>query len=146
MLDQNSSSDHQHRILLVIWVVLLFSQVLFLLAVFFSKPEIFNFDVSRSLLGENPIFVVAFALLAIVNFAISLFVRNYSVEQAIAEKQLKYLQTGLIVGCALCEVISILGMILAFAFSYQYFFLWFALGILGIFLHFPRRDTVFAAS
>jgi hypothetical protein len=46
----------------------------------------------------------------------------------------------------LCEAISLLGVALAFAFSYQYFFLWFALGILGTILHFPKRDNLVAAS
>jgi hypothetical protein len=35
---------------------------------------------------------------------------------------------------------------MAFAFSYQYFFLWFALGILGMILHFPKRDNLIAAA
>jgi len=39
-----------------------------------------------------------------------------------------------------------LGIVLAFAFAYQYFFAWFALGIIGILLHYPRRDDIVSAS
>jgi hypothetical protein len=55
-------------------------------------------------------------------------------------------QTGLIIAVALCEASSLFGLTLAFAFDYQYFFLWIILGILGIALHFPRRSELHAAS
>jgi len=142
----NLNVEQQYRLLMVIWFVILFSQAMFLVVIYFSKPEIFKFDVSKPLLGENPIMVIAFAILAIVNLTISFVMKKRCVEQAIAEQKAQYVQTGLIIACALCEVISLLGMVLAFTFSYQYFFLWFALGISGIILHFPKRDDVIAAS
>jgi magnesium-transporting ATPase (P-type) len=146
MQNRNSSVEQQYRILTVVWFVLLFSQIMFLAVIYFSKPEIFSFDFSKSPFGENPIFVVVFAFLAITNLVISLAIKKRCVEQAIAEQKVQYVQTGLIVGCALCEAISLLGMVLAFTFSYQYFFLWFLLGVTGIILHFPKRDDVIAAS
>jgi len=36
--------------------------------------------------------------------------------------------------------------VLAFAFNYEYFFLWIALGILGMLVHFPRRGDIEAAN
>jgi hypothetical protein len=55
-------------------------------------------------------------------------------------------QTAMIIGCALCESISLFGLLLVFLEGYQYFFLWFALAILGFVLHFPRRENLIAAS
>ena len=51
----------------------------------------------------------------------------------------------LIIALALCEASSLIGLTLAFAFDYQYFFIWFALGILGVLLHLPRQNDLLAA-
>lgn len=131
---------------MILWFALLMSQVMFLVIIFAVKPEIYRFDFAKPVLDENSTLVILFALLGISNFGLSFIMKNRSYQQAIEEQKIHYVQTGLIIACALCEAISLLGMVLAFAFSYQYFFAWFALGIIGIFLHFPRRDTVIAAS
>ena len=144
---QNQTIEQQYRTLALIWFVLLFSQTMFLLVIYLSKPEIFRFDFSKLILGgENSIFVAAFAILAITNIAISFVMKRRCFEQAIEKQDTQYVRMGLIIACAFCESISLLGMVLAFAFSYQYFFLWFALGITGIILHFPKRDSLIAAS
>ena len=66
-------------------------------------------------------------------------------DRAIVEKKPQLVQTGIIIGCAFCEAISIFGMVLAFLFAYQYFFVWFGLGILGIpvsYTHLRAHETV----
>ena len=142
----SKNTEQSYKLLTIIWLALLFSQVMFLVVIFFAKPEVFRFDLTKPLLGENSAIVLAFAALAIVNFALSFIMKKRAYQQAIAEQKIAYVQTGLILACAFCEAISLLGIILAFAFSYQYFFLWLALGIVGIVLHFPRRDDVIAAN
>lgn len=138
--------EQSYKTLAIIWFALLASQVMFLVVIYFAKPEVFRFDFSKPLLGENPALILPFAALALANFALSFIMKRRSYQQAIEKQEIAYVQTGLILACALCEAISLLGMVLAFAFSYQYFFVWFALGILGIILHFPRREDVVAAS
>jgi len=146
MQNQKLNVEGQYRTLTIVWFALLFAQLLFLVVIFFAKPEIFRFDFSKPLLGENAMMTGMFALLAISNLVMSfVFGRKY-VNQAIAEQKTELVQTAVIVGCALCEAISLYGVVMAFAFSYQYFFLWFALGILGTILHFPKRDNLIAAS
>ncbi len=145
-MNQKVNPEQAYRTLAIIWVALLSSQFMFLVIIFFSKPEILRFDFNKPLLGENAVMIIAFAALAIANFALSFIMKKRAFEQAIAEQKIAYIQTGLILACAFCEAISLLGIVLAFAFSYQYFFAWSALGILGILLHFPRRDDVIAAS
>lgn len=90
--------------------------------------------------------MIAFAFLALASFVLSFVMKKRSFEEAVAKQKIAFVQTGFITACALCEAISLLGVVLAFAFSHQYFFLWFALGSLGIILHFPRRENVIAAS
>ena len=146
MREGKTTPEQAFRISAILWFVLLVSQLMFLVVIFFAKPEVFRFDFTKPLLGENVSIVIMFAILASVNFALSFVMKKRAFEEAVIKQNTALVQTGLIIACALCEAISLLGVVLAFAFSYQYFFLWFAVGILGIILHYPRRDAVFAAS
>lgn len=146
MQNEKTNVEGTYKTLVIIWFALLMSQIMFLVVIFMTKPEVFKLDFSKPLLGENAVLVIAFAVLALVNFGLSFVMKKRSYEQAATEQKIAFVQTGLIIACALCEAISLLGMVLVFAFSYQFFFLWFALGIFGILLHFPRRDSVIAAS
>lgn len=132
--------------LAIIWFALLVSQMGLLVVIFFAKPDAFRFDFSKPPLGEKPAMTMLFAALAFSNLALSFFLSRKYVNQAVAEQKPALVQTAMVVGCALCEGISLFGVVLAFAFSYQYFFLWFALGIIGTILHFPKRDNLIAAS
>ena len=146
MQNQNSNVEGQYRTLAILWFALLASQFLLLVTIFFAKPEVFRFDFSKSPLGENPMMTGMLALLAISILVLSFVLRKKYLAQAISEQNPALVQTAMIVACALCETISLFGVVLAFAFAYQYFFLWFALGILGTILHFPKRDDLIAAS
>jgi hypothetical protein len=138
--------DNRFRTMMTIWVVLLLSQFMFVGAVLALKGHAFTIDTGQPPLGDEPIIPIVFGILAISNLGLSFFFRKRSLEQAIAEQKPGHVQTGLIIACALCESISILGVVLAVAFGYQYYFIWLALGIIGIFLHFPRRKHLLDAS
>jgi hypothetical protein len=136
-----------HRTLLIVWFALLMSQRLFLVLLWFIKPELMRFDLSEPLIDEtNFVFVVAVALLSISTLVVSLVWSQRLLNEAIGEQNIYLLQTAMIVGCALSESITLLGLLLAFAIDYQYFFLWFMLGIGSTFLHFPTRKKIDAAS
>ena len=143
---QNSNVGRNYQTLVVIWFAMLLSQITLLGVVYFARPEVYKFDFTKPVLGENAVLIIAFAFIALINLALSFVMKKRSFQQAVEKQQISYVQTGLILAYAFCEAISLLGIVLAFAFSYQYFFAWFALGILGIILHFPRRDDVVAAS
>ena len=138
--------EFQYRTSKVLWSAFLFAQSSFFLILYAAKPELFKFDFSQPFLGENFVVVAIFGLMAIMNLFISLFLKFQSVERAIDEQQPKLLQTGLIVGCAFCESISILGFVLGVAFNYPYFFAWFFVGTVGMLLHFPKRQNFENAS
>lgn len=135
----------EYRTLVVIWAALLMSQVFFAVLVYFIRPQIFQIDVSSPMLGEQPLIVLIFAVAAIVVFALSFILRNQYIRRAASDRDAGCVQTGLALGCALSEMCSILGLILALVFGYQYFFLWLALGLAGILLHFPRKRNLDAA-
>lgn len=146
MQNQNPKIDEQNRTMTVLWFALLNSQFMFLVVLFFSKREILSLDFSEPLLGENSAMITAFAILGVSTFLLSFVLRGKFIRQAIDQQKPKLVQTALIIGCALCEATTLFGLVLAFAFDYKYFFLWFALGILGTLLHYPRSENVAAAS
>ena len=134
-----------HQILLIIWVSLLVSQLIFVLIVFLTKPELFSLDLSQPLLGQNGAMVLSLAAVAVICVVISFVLKRRSYERAVEEQDPMHVQSGLITALALCEASSLVGLFLAFAFDYQYFFLWLALGIVGMLLHFPRQNDLLAA-
>jgi len=138
--------DQLYRTMMIIWLVLLFSQLALFGVAWSAGREAAEANLDHGFLGAMPLIIIGAVVLALTNLAISIFIRRRSIEQAIAEQNVRHVQTGLIIGCALCESISLIGMLLLFAFLYPYFYFWFALGILGIFFHFPRRKDLINAS
>ena len=133
--------EQLYRTSQILWAAFLISQSFFFMILYFAKPELFNFDFTKPLMGDNFVIVAAFGFMAILNLFIGLFLRIQGVNNAIEEQNPRLLQNALIMGLAFCESISIFGLVLAFGFNYQYFFLWFFLAIIGMFLHYPRRQN-----
>jgi len=138
--------DQLFRTMAIIWFVLLMSQFALVGVAYSIAGDALQKNVEQGFLGAYPPVVLCAIMLAVSNLVISFFMRRRANEQAVADQNVKYVQTGLVIACAFCESISIIGMVLAIAFAYPYFYLWFAVGILGIFLHFPRRQHLLDAS
>lgn len=139
--------------MLVIWASLLMSQVMFVVVVFFTRPKLFSFDFTQPILGEASTkvggtfaLILGFAVAAVTLVLFSFAFKKRLFERAVEAQDPGQVQTGLIIALAFCEASSLFGLALAFAFDYQYFFLWIALGIIGMILHFPKRDPIHAAS
>jgi F0F1-type ATP synthase membrane subunit c/vacuolar-type H+-ATPase subunit K len=135
----------QYQTLFILWAALLFSQVLFVVVVFFTKPELFRFDFSRSPLDPSGAMILGFAVAAVTCVALSFAFKRRLYERAVEEQNPAQVQTGLIIALALCEASSLFGLVLAFAFDYPYVFFWFILGIGGMLLHFPKQTDLLAA-
>ena len=136
----------EYQTLLILWLSLLSSQVLFFALVYFLKPELFTFDVSRSPLAEQPLITLVFAGIAVIFFVLSIVLSRQHMRRAIQDQDAGCVQTSLVLGCALAEVPTLLGVVLAFAFDHPYFYLWIVLGLIGILIHFPRKGNLAAAT
>lgn len=135
----------QYQILVIIWASLLVSQVLFVVMLFVIKSELFRFEFTQSPLAPSWPMILAFAVAALTCFFLSFSFKKRFIERAAAEQKPELMQNGMIMALALCEASSLIGLCLAFAFDYQYFFFWFAVGILGILLHYPKQGDLLAA-
>ena len=135
----------QYQTLLIIWGALLMSQVFFVVILVFTKPNLFRFDFTQSPLEPSAAMILGFAVAAVTCVAFSFAFKRRLYERAVEEQNPAQVQSGLIIALALCEASSLFGLVLAFAFDYPYFFVWFALGILGMLLHFPKQTDLLAA-
>lgn len=152
-MNNSPNVEAQHRTMIVIWAALVVSQVMFVVLVLFTRPDLVSSGFTQPLLGDaaakaggTPGVIVGFAIGAVTAVIFSFAFRKRLNDRAIAEQNTAHAQTGLIIALALCEASSLFGICLAFAFDYQYFFIWIALGILAMILHFPKRDILYAAS
>lgn len=146
MPNNDPNTAAQQQTMIVLWATLLFSQLLFVVLIFFIKRELFDLRERATIVGDNPPIVIAFAAAALAAVAASFVLRKQNLSKAIGTQNVGLVQTGLIIGCALCEASSLFGVMLAFAFNYHYFFLWIGFGILAMLFHFPRRGDVEAAN
>ena len=146
MQNQKINPNDAYQTFMVIWVALFVSQFLFVGLTFFIKPELLRFDLRKPLFGENTLVVIAVAAISVADLAVSFVLRNRFLARSVAEQNIGMVQTAMIVGCSLAEAISLFGLLLAFAFNYQYFFLFSAFGMLAMVLHLPRRSDIAAAS
>lgn len=135
----------QYQTLVIIWAAILMSQVMFLLVLFLTKGELFQFTFDQPITGQSGAMILGFAVAALTCVGFSFAFKRRFFERAVEQREPKLVQTGTIVALALCEASTIIGLCLAFAFDYQYFFLWFILGIAGILFHFPRQNDLLAA-
>ncbi len=146
MQNQGVDPEGALRTMMIIWAALVMSQVFFPLLVFVIKPQLFRFDLTAPLLGGHAVEIGFLGFISLVNLIVSFTLRKRFTDQAVQTGRIALVQTGVIVGCAMCETISLFGLIAAFVFDLQFFFAFSALGILGTLLHFPRRGDVHAAS
>jgi F0F1-type ATP synthase membrane subunit c/vacuolar-type H+-ATPase subunit K len=135
----------EYQTLVVIWAALLMSQVMFIVMLFFIKGELFQFRFDQPIEGQSGAMILGFAVAAITCVGFSFAFKRRFFERAVEQQEPKLVQTGLIIALALCEAASLIGLCLAFAFDYQYFFAWFILGIAAILFHFPRQNDLLAA-
>ena len=125
MIGSKTPVTVEYKTLVFIWSALLASQLFFV--------------------GSQPLVTLVFAIGGIAALMLGFVFRNQHMARAAVDHDASCVQTGLVLGCAFSEACSLLGVILALAFNYQYFWVWIGLGIIGILFHFPRRGNLHAA-
>ena len=129
--------EARHRILLFLWFGILMSMAMFLgltLYVPSNNPEL-NSTLSFALIGAAFMVVI-----------LSVLVRLRIVQRAIEKRDAAMLQAGYVVSFALCEAAALSGVIDHFVTGSSYYYFSFALGLLGMLGHFPKKDHVRAAT
>jgi len=92
--------------------------------------------------------IITFVLTAFGTFMtlVSVALRQKFVAQAESKQQPALVQTGLIVGMALCEAAALLGFLDRQVTGNRYYFVLFVVALVGMIFHFPRRNDLMRAS
>lgn len=127
----------RYQILLILWVAQLMALVaFFLLAVFIFQEK----------KAGDPLLVWILTGAGVLVVAISFAVKQKLFAQAVEKQSLAMVQQGQIVAIALCEAAGLFGLAARAITGSPYSYLLFGIAALGILLHFPRRESLMAAS
>jgi hypothetical protein len=125
----------------ILWVVFLICVGLFALVTWVTRPSGLPGEIGR---GVRPL-LYALAALALSAVAASFVVKAGFYGRAEKHQQPMLVQAGFTLAMALCESGVLLGLVGIFVTRNDAAYLLFALGALGMLLHFPRREQVEAA-
>ena len=132
-----AKAEARHRIILLVWFSLLMS-----ISIFF----VMTIMIPGNAAEPNSTLSFAFIGLAFMSVVGSVLIKHRIVQRAIEKRDAAMLQTGYIFGFALCESAAIWGLVDHFVTGSRFYYFSFALGLLGMLLHFPKKDHVRAAT
>jgi hypothetical protein len=146
MRGQSNQADWPYITLLIIWVACLVAQPLFLIPLHDHNPDLFNFDYTKSFIGEHYIAIPLATIFALEELVTSYLRWSWTLGKSILDQNPELVRTALVL--ALCHGISIslCGIFLAWMFDYTYFYIWVMVGIFVNLFYFPRRSYIEAAT
>jgi hypothetical protein len=138
--NQNGPTNIEARLrtMRILWLAMLMSIPIYCLFTLFLKRSAEptpNRNLSLALLGAG-----------LSTTLISFLIRSTLLKKAAQQQQLLMVQQGYIVTFAITEVAALLGMLDFFATGNRYYYVLFIISVLGMLLHFPRREAVLNAS
>jgi hypothetical protein len=128
--------EARHKVFLIVWFALFVSVMLFVVLVL----------VAGSKGTPNP--TLSYALLGIgsITVLVSFLLKQQMVTKAINHNDIAALQSAHIMSLALCESAALFGVLDRFITGSQTSWFLFAVAVIGILLHFPRKDHIRAVS
>lgn len=121
----------------IIWIIVLVSQFLLLLMTYFVIPEFMSGNGT-----ENQFVSYVLSGLAATALVASFIIRAVLVPMAKKHRTFWLILLAAFLGIALCEAITLFGLMSAFVTRFPYFYIFFIVGIAGTVLHFPSRSLL----
>lgn len=127
----------RHRNILIIWAAILMLIPMYLVLIWVNSvpPDPEKSTLAGMLTG-----------LSIIPVAISFLVKQKLLAKAAELQRLELVQQAYVVAFALCEAALLLGLVTYFVTGSAYYVAAFAIGALGILLHFPRKQHLLDAT
>ena len=136
MQPSDANIDARYRTLVTIWCALVMSLVLYIVYIHFvTATAVSNHRLSLLLI-----------CLSLVPMAISLLAKQAMVGKAIERQQVQSVHSAYVVAWALCEMSALLGLMDYFLTGSSRYYFEFAIGGLGMLLHFPRKKHLLDAT
>ncbi len=130
--------DARHRTMLIVWFMILMSVgFMFFLTLVIQRPAAG---------GSDNTLLFMFAAVSIFPFLLSFVIKRKLLAQSVREQKIALVLSAMIVAVALCESVSLFGMMVYFTTPTHYYYVFFIVSVIGILLHMPRRDQLLAAS
>ena len=137
-----SNLDKRYQTLVVLWLALLMSVGMYFLFSVFFMPEV-------SIEPDNPprpLLIVILTALGVLLVIASFAVKGKFLERSVEQQDVRLVQKGLVIACAMCEVSALLGLLERLVIGNREYYLLFIFAAAGIAFHFPRRSQLEAAS
>ena len=137
--DLHAKLDARFRVILILWFALLSSVVVyFLVSLVIQRPNVDD--------GENRTLTFGITVVGTVAVIVSTALRRRFLAKSVDQQRLELVQTGYIVALALCEFAALLGLVDRMVTGNRYYYVLFVIALIGMALHWPRRDHLLAAS
>ena len=133
--------NKRHQTLVILWFALMMNVGVFLLVALFAAPE-----QTEATAPKSSLLVFALTALGTVLVLFSFAVKRKLLERSVDNQDVKLVQTGLVIACAMCELAALLGLIERFVIGGRDFYLLFIMAAVGTAFHFPRREQLLAAT
>jgi hypothetical protein len=127
----------RHRNILIIWaaILMLIPMYLVLIWINFVPPDPERSTLSFMLIGVS-----------LIPVAISFLAKQKLLAKAAELQKLELVQQAYVVAFALCEAALLLGLVTYFVTGSPYYVAAFAIGALGLLMHFPRKQHLLDAT
>ena len=136
-IDQSQPNiDGRYRTLLVLWAAMFLSVLSFLLFI----------NLSTVTPVDNPKLSLALNAIGIVPVTLSFVFKITILRKAIQTRRPDLVQVAYVMAFALCEMSALLALMSHYLTGSKDYYLGFAFGLFGIFLHLPRKSYLLAAS
>lgn len=122
--------EAQHRTLLILWTVLFMSVIGFLL---------FTILVPSDATGDKTVISIVLIALAFSNVSLSFTFKRTLLKKSIGSQDLQLVLRAYLLALVICESAALFGVIIHFVTGSAAFYVAFALGVIGMLLHFPRK-------
>jgi hypothetical protein len=137
-IDPNQTrAEGPHRSLLIIWVFLFMSVVGFL---------VMSFLVPSSAHGDDRVMAIVLIALGFSNVVVSFVLKRSFLAQSVAKQDLGLVLKAYIAALALCESAGLFGLLSHFLTGSVYSYFAFGIAVVGMLLHFPRKQHLLDAS
>ena len=130
--------DAKYRSVVIVWFAILFSTGLFFLVSRIVATSSTPGELPE-LVETNRILLWVCVAVGVLTFLVSFILKGKLLKQSVEKHSIQLVVSGHIVAFALCEATCLFGLLAYVVTHTPYAYLLFALAIVGLLLHFPRK-------
>jgi hypothetical protein len=133
----NQNVEAQYRSLIILWTVLFMSALGFLLLSLLSHSS----DAE-----ENPVITIVLIGFSLSNASLSFRFKRIFLRKSVESRDLQFVIRAYILALVLCGTSTCFGVLIHFITGSVFYYVAFGIGIVGMVLHFPKKQHLFDAS